>query len=122
MQPDLTTRTGVTYEAGQPEPACVAPDCPDRPTLEFTAAESGRLGGRDFWLGDKITVCPRHGADLHAAQSAMRRDHLAKWLRPDAGPFLDELMEAAEGGVPDAARKVREYVNRELGREGHHAA
>ncbi len=72
-------------------PTCIVPDCTDKGRLTFTAAEHGRLAGREWKPGDEIRVCHNHGHDIYRAAGARGIDQLAEWLRPDAK--LDALDE-----------------------------
>lgn len=65
-------------------PFCIAPGCDSVAPMLFVAAESGRLGGRDWQPGDQIRLCSRHAQDVYAAQGVYGREQLAEWLRPDA--------------------------------------
>lgn len=67
-----------------PPKACVVPDCTREAREVFTAAERGRLAGREWQPGDQIDLCPPHGYDVHNAQYVYGVDQLAEWLRPDA--------------------------------------
>jgi hypothetical protein len=96
--------------------ACIVPGCANPATFEFKAFEHGRLGALDWQPGDLIRLCPRHASDVYAAQHVQTRDQLAEWLRPDAKPFYDELLDRAEGGDPDAGPLLRQWVDKQLGR------
>lgn len=65
-------------------PGCVVPGCHDKGRLTFTAAESGRLAGREWKRGDEIRLCHNHGHDVYCAQGAYGMGNLADWLKPDA--------------------------------------
>lgn len=65
-------------------PTCVVPGCGEKAPYRFTAAERGRLAGRDWARGEEIRTCPEHGEDIYRAQGVRGRDELAEWLRPDA--------------------------------------
>lgn len=65
-------------------PQCVVPGCTNKGRYTFTAAERGRLAGRDWQPGDEIRICPDHGHDVLLAQGAYGMDQLAEWLKPDA--------------------------------------
>lgn len=65
-------------------PNCVVPGCAEKGRYTFTAAEYGRLAGREWQPGDQIRICPNHGHDIYRAQGAYGLDQLADWLRPDA--------------------------------------
>lgn len=65
-------------------PECVVPGCAEKGRYVFTAAEYGRLAGRDWEPGQEIRICPRHGHDIYRAQGAYGLDQLAEWLQPDA--------------------------------------
>ena len=71
-------------------PGCVVPGCNQRGRMTFTAAEQGRLAGREWQPGDEIRLCPRHGHDVYRAQMSQMSlgvVQLADWLQPDArGP------------------------------------
>jgi hypothetical protein len=90
-------------------PQCVVPGCKEKARETFTAAEHGRLAGRDWRPGDKIRVCPRHGYDIRQAQYAQGMDELAEWLRPDATwDRLDALFADEDAGrLARAARMLR---------------
>jgi hypothetical protein len=65
-------------------PPCVVPDCGEKGRQTFTAAEPGRLAGREWQPGDKIRLCPRHGYDVARAAGARGMDELPDWLKADA--------------------------------------
>jgi hypothetical protein len=74
------------YEIGPP---CVVPDCDLLAPTVFTAAEAGRLAGRNWLPGDQIELCQPHADDVYRAMSTQARTDLARWLLPDAKPSLD---------------------------------
>jgi hypothetical protein len=92
---DLEERTFRMLEARMVHellPTCVVPGCAEKAPVVFTAAESGRLAGRDWQSGDEICLCPPHGNDVYRAQYTVGVHQLAEWLRPDARPDpLDEF-------------------------------
>lgn len=51
-------------------PGCVVPGCTEKGRLTFTAAEHGRLAGRDWQRGDEIRLCPNHGHTTSTAPKA----------------------------------------------------
>lgn len=65
-------------------PTCVVPGCNDKGRMTFTAAESGRLAGRNWQRGDEIRICHEHAHDVYLAQGTYGMKHLADWLKPDA--------------------------------------
>lgn len=108
----LRQRTdGWVYVApGWPPPpkSCVVPGCTEPPRLVFTAAESGRLAGREWRVGDEVDTCPGHGNDIFRAQYVYGVDQLAEWLRPDArADLLDVVGIGSLGSEEFAAARAR---------------
>jgi hypothetical protein len=65
-------------------PPCVVPGCEEKAPMVFTAAEHGKLAGKEWRRGQEIRLCRRHADDVYRAQGAYGPDQLAEWLRPDA--------------------------------------
>lgn len=63
---------------------CIAPGCDQPGQMTFIAAASGRLGGRDWTIGDEIPVCWPHANDIYRTQGVTDPAQIAEWLRPDA--------------------------------------
>lgn len=80
-----------------PPKSCVVPGCPDPAREVFTAAERGRLAGREWGPGDEIDLCPPHGRDVRLAQYVHGVDQLAEWLRPDARADLLDIVGIGSG-------------------------
>ncbi len=90
----------VYVASGWPPPPknCVVAGCPEQARMVFTAAEPGRLAGRDWRLDDEIDLCPPHGLDVIRAQDAYGVDQLAEWLRPEVRAHALRMRAAVRPG------------------------